>query len=101
MTATALRPEKSTHADHPVFATADGASRWVVRWMGCASALLLTAWVAAVMVGALGTASLAPLGRHLLSAQPALHVLDARRMGHALLVERERADDRKTHARRT
>jgi hypothetical protein len=93
--------ERSTHADHPVFATADGASRWVVRWMGCASALLLSVWVAAVMVGGLSTASLAPLGRHLFAAQPALHVLEGRRIGHGLVIERERADDRKAHARRT
>jgi hypothetical protein len=99
--ATARPPEGSTHPDHPVFATADGASRWVVRWMGRASALILTAWVAAVMVGALGAASLAPLGRHPFAAQPALHAVDARRMGHALLLERDRAADRRTHARRT
>jgi hypothetical protein len=101
MTAMARRPKDSAHADNPVFATADGASRWVVRWLGCASALLLTAWVAAVMVGALGSASLAPLGRHLFAAQPTVRVLDARRIGHGLLIERERADDRKAHARRT
>jgi hypothetical protein len=101
MTAMARRPEDLTHADQPVFATADGASRWVVRWMGRASALLLGAWVAAVMLGALGTASLAPLGRHLFAAQPGLHMVDARRMGHGLLIERDRAADRRTHAPRT
>jgi hypothetical protein len=101
MTAMASRPEDSTHADHPVFATADGASRSVVRWMGRASALLLSAWVAAVMVGAMGTASLAPLGRHLFAPPPGLHMIDARHSGHPLLIERDRAADRRTHARRT
>jgi hypothetical protein len=100
MTATGRGPEDSTHAEHPVFATADGASRWVVRWMGCASALLLSAWIGAVMMGALGTASLAPLGRHLF-APPALHVLEGRHIGHRVLIERDRADDRRTHAPRT
>jgi hypothetical protein len=68
--------------------------------MGRASALILSAWVAAVMVGGLGTASLAPLGRHLFAAQPALHMLDARRISHGLVIERDRAADRRTHAHR-
>jgi hypothetical protein len=68
--------------------------------MGCAAALLMAAWVAAVMVGGLGTASIAPLGRHLFAAQPALHVLDARRISHGLVIERDRAADRRTRPHR-
>jgi hypothetical protein len=101
MMGTAIQPTGSTHPDHPVFATADGASRRVVRWLGRASALLLTAWVAAVMVGALSTASLGPLGRRASAPQPAGHVLEARRISHGLVVERDRTADRRTHARRT